>query len=104
MGKIKITAKELRNIGFQEDPIIPITIDIIRKKLKHEPIENIIKLLKQVIEQPSEFLKYEYLNKIAERLAPISEPNEIELKEAVSFIVYGESQIETSAIKRDEAD
>jgi tRNA-splicing ligase RtcB len=100
MGKIKITAKELRNIGFPEDPIIPITMDIIRKNLKHEPLENIIKLLKLVLEQPTEFLKHEYLYKIAERLAPISEPKEIELKEAVNFSIYGESQIETSAIKQ----
>ena len=103
MTKLKITAKELRSIGFPESPVIPVAMHTISKYYKFNEKETIIALLKAVLETPEKFIEDEQLGMIAAKLIPpeIIENKEISLKEAaVPFNTFGMEQIEEGAIQQ----
>ena len=77
MSKIKITAKELRAIGYPENPVIPVAMNAVEKHYKHHNKEDVMDILKAVLASPLEYKNDAILSVIAEKLLPkedLSEP------------------------------
>ena len=49
MTKLKITAKELRAIGYPESPVIPVAMNVMEKHFKHHTKERAFEILKKVL-------------------------------------------------------
>lgn len=100
MSKLKITAKELRAIGYPESPVIPVAMSVAEKNYKHHTKEDVIKILKNILTTPANYLADEQLSKIAEKLLPkesLAEP-EISLNQSgIQFNTFGAEYIEQGA-------
>ncbi len=103
MKKLKITAKALRELGYPSSPVIPVAMDVMMREYRHTPYEEVMALLKKVLDNPEDFYKDEYLCKIAEKLKPPVEeqPGQFQLKEkGIPFAVYGREFIEEQAMNQ----
>lgn len=100
MNKLKITAKELRAIGYPESPVIPVAMNAMEKNYKHNTKEEVMHILKAVLASPIEYKNDAILGIIAARLLPkedLSEP-EISLNNTgVPFNTFGAEHIEQGA-------
>lgn len=61
--KLKITAKELRAIGYPESPVIPIAMNLIEKNYKHLEKEKAFDILKGVLADPKRYFEDELLGR-----------------------------------------
>lgn len=98
--KQKITAKELRAIGFPESPVIPVTMSVAEKHYKHNTKEEVMEIFKAVLASPIEYKHDAILGMIAEKLLPKEDVNEpeISLKDTgIPFNTFGAEHIEQGA-------
>jgi tRNA-splicing ligase RtcB (3'-phosphate/5'-hydroxy nucleic acid ligase) len=103
MSKHKITAKELRAIGYPESPVIPVAMNAMEKYYKHSTKEEVLELLKKVLATPKEFADDEALQGIVSKLLPVEhEETPVEhLREApVHFNTFGAEHIEQGAFNQ----
>lgn len=100
--KLKITAKELRAIGFPESPIIPIVMSTMEKNFKHSKKEDVMELLQKVLASPIEYKNDAILSVIAQRLLPKEDAEDaatIALNEnGIDYAIYGAEHIEVGAL------
>ncbi|MFN8283917.1 MAG: RtcB family protein [Chitinophagales bacterium] len=68
MAKLKLQGKDLRKINYPEDRTIAIVIDVMHKHYKHHSLEDVLKLLQDILDNPFEFTESEPLSKIANAL------------------------------------
>ena len=47
MNKLKITAKELRAMGYPESPVIPVAMQVMEKHFKYYAKEEAIRVIKK---------------------------------------------------------
>jgi tRNA-splicing ligase RtcB (3'-phosphate/5'-hydroxy nucleic acid ligase) len=100
MNKLKITAKELRSIGYPSSPVIPIAMEVIMKEYKHTSHNDALMLLAAVLENPEKFYANEHLVRIADKLKPIifEDPTKVKLNEqAIEYETYGSDYIDEQA-------
>lgn len=103
MNKLKISGKELRAVGYPEGPVISIAMNTMQKNYKHSSKEEILELLRKILESPAEYANDPMLGLIAEQLLPKKpiEGNEISLNNSgIPFNVFGGEQIEQSAMQQ----
>jgi tRNA-splicing ligase RtcB (3'-phosphate/5'-hydroxy nucleic acid ligase) len=101
MAKLKLTGKELRSIGFPEGPVISVTMSVMEKNYKHHAKEDVMELLKKVLEAPVEYMNDAVLALIAEQLIPNQEDENalISLNQTgIQFNVFGSEHIEQGAM------
>jgi tRNA-splicing ligase RtcB (3'-phosphate/5'-hydroxy nucleic acid ligase) len=100
MAKLKLTGKELRAIGYPEGPVVSIAMNVMEKNYKHHAKEEVMNILKQVLEAPVEFMNDAVLALIAEQLVPKpTDGAEISLnQQGIQFNVFGAEQIEQGAM------
>ncbi len=104
MGKLKLTGKELRKIGYPEGPVISLAMNIMEKSFKHLSKEDALEILGSILQSPNQYAHDGVLNKIAEALLPKAPPSEgfgevIELAEKrIEFSVFGAEGIEQGAM------
>ncbi|CAN5616060.1 RtcB family protein [soil metagenome] len=101
MSKLKITAKELRAIGYPESPVIPVAMNVMEKNFKHHSKEEAMEILKAVLAAPVEYANDAVLALIAEKLLPKSIPEEAEISlnnSGVHFNIFGAEHIEEGAL------
>ena len=99
--KLKITAKELRAIGYPESPVIPVAMNVMEKHFKHHAKEEAFDILKAVLQSPKDYATHETLQPIAEKLAPKEdkEAPEISLNNTgIHFNIFGRDEIEEGAM------
>lgn len=99
--KLKITAKELRAIGFPESPIIPIVMNTMDKNFKHSKKEDVMELLQKVLASPIEYKNDAILSVIAERLLPKEDKDGETIllnTKGINFTIYGAEHIEEGAL------
>src|SRR6476620_5991705 len=99
--KLKITAKELRAIGYPESTVIPVAMNVMEKHFKHHTKEEAFEILKAVLQSPKEYANDELLQPIAEKLLPKEdkEAPEISLNNTgIHFNIFGRDQIEEGAM------
>lgn len=101
MSKLKLTGKELREIGYPEGPVISIAMNVMQKNFKHEPKEEALEILKRILEKPEAFKDDERVSAIADQLIPKPEANgeTISLNQTgIQFNVFGQEHIEEGAM------
>jgi tRNA-splicing ligase RtcB len=101
MSKLKIQGKELRSIGYPEGPVISVAMNVMQKNYKHHTKEDVMKILKSVLENPVEYKDDAVLALIAEQLLPkpVTEGAEISLNNSgIQFSVFGSEHIEEGAM------
>ncbi len=100
MSKLKITAKELRAIGYPESPVIPVAMNVMEKQYKHTAKAEALDILKAVLANPVAYKNDAVLGVIAEKLLPkevVGQP-EISLNTiGVAFNTFGAEHIEQGA-------
>ncbi|SFQ03574.1 RtcB family protein [Parafilimonas terrae] len=104
--KLKISAKELRALGYPESPVIPVAMNVMEKHFKHHTKEEAFDILKAVLQSPKEYATHETLQPIAEKLLPKAPSpfgegvgGEVSLnKEGIHFNIFGRDEIEEGAM------
>jgi len=99
--KLKITAKELRAIGYPESPVIPVAMNVMEKHFKHHTKEEGFEILKAVLQSPKDYETHETLQPIAEKLLPKEKTDGAEISlnnEGVHFNIFGAEYIEQGAL------
>ena len=102
MGNLKI--KELDKLGFENNQLRSLVINIIAKHYKHHNKEEIVQLLLAVKNNPSAYKQHETLGKIADcflekRTEKNYEVHELS-PEKTEFKIYGAQYIDRSAVKQ----
>ncbi len=103
MKKLKITAKELRELGYPSSPVIPVAMEVMMRNYKHLPSEEARAILLNVLEKPEDYYEDDCLCKIAEKLKPQPAilPNHVALLEkGIPFSVFGREYIEEQAMNQ----
>lgn len=98
--KLKITGKQLREIGYPESPAISIALELMKKNYKHETWEAVQPILQEILANPERFMEHEIFAKLAEKLLPQRKEEVIELTEPVEYKIFGKKFIEEGAIKQ----
>jgi tRNA-splicing ligase RtcB len=102
MGTLK--TKELNNIGYNTDKQKSMAINTIAKHFKHRSANDIITLLADIRNRPEAYIHDPVIQKIAELFISDTvkhHANSFELtQQALPFKIYGEDNIEASAIKQ----
>lgn len=102
MSKLKLTGKELRAIGYPEGPVISVAMNVMQKHYKHETKEDVMGLLKKILEAPVEYEQDAVLGLIAEKLIPpkdLLDGETISLNQSgIQFNVFGQEHIEEGAM------
>jgi len=107
MGKLKLSGKDLRAIGYPESPVISLAMDIMEKNYKRNSKEHALGLLKSILVHPRDYIHDEVLGKIANALiereekAAAKAAASVELKtEAISYNIFGAEFIEEGAVSQ----
>jgi len=103
MAKLKLRGKDLRAIGYPEGPVISIAMNIMEKNYKFGKEEEVMNLLKKILEAPVEYANDAVLGLIAQQLIPKEVPEGIEVSlnsTGVVFNVFGGSNIEAPAMNQ----
>lgn len=107
MGKLKLTGKELRAIGYPEGPVISVAMMLMEKNCKHHTKEQVIRILKEVLDTPVEYENDAVLALIAKQLlknagtsniSPLEEPELLLNQNGIPFNVFGGEHIEQGAM------
>src|SRR4028119_815608 len=107
MGKLKLSGKDLRAIGYPESPVISLAMDIMEKNYKRNSKEYALGLLKSVLVKTHEYAEDEILGRIAQALiereqkAAAKAASTFELKpEGVPYNIFGAEFIEEGAVSQ----
>lgn len=101
MGKLKLTGKQIRAIGYEEGPVVSVAMHTMCTHFKHVTEEEALQILKDVLATPENYLGDEVLSKIAEKLIAtiVLETTETALnKEGILYNVFGAKHIEEGAL------
>jgi tRNA-splicing ligase RtcB (3'-phosphate/5'-hydroxy nucleic acid ligase) len=101
MGKLKLSGKELRAIGFPQGPVVSIAMNVMEKNYKHHTKEEALAILTSILETPANFSNNEVLGVIAKQFMPKEETDgaEISLNQTgIQFNVFGAEHIEEGAM------
>jgi len=100
MTNLKLQGKDLRKLGYPEDKVIGIAIEVMQRSYKHSSKEEAINMLSNILANPSEYTSNTVLAKIANELIDQPEDNkEIALKpEQETYNMFGPENIEAGAI------
>ena len=100
--KLKITAKELRALGFPESPVIPVAMNVMEKHYKHHSKDEAFEILKAILASPKDFVNDENLGAITEKLIAkeVENPFNETLVDAVHYNTFGAEHIEEGAFKQ----
>jgi tRNA-splicing ligase RtcB len=101
MRKLKLSGKELRNIGYPKDPVISIAIDVMEKNFKHHSKEEVLGMLRGVLQAPDDYANDEVLSLVAKQLLPkpVTEGAEVSLNNTgIQFNIFGQEHIEEGAM------
>lgn len=100
--KLKITAKELRALGFPESPVIPVAMNVMEKHYKHHSKEEAFEILKAVLASPKDFVNDENLGAIVEKLIAkeVKDAFNETLGDAVHYNIFGAEHIEDGALQQ----
>jgi tRNA-splicing ligase RtcB len=100
MSKLQIRGKDIRAIGYPEGPVVSMAIHAMTKHYKHHSIEDVLAVLKKVLDEPAVYKEDEMLGKIAAALIPVKQAvnDHIPLTTSgVHFNTFGAEFIEQGA-------
>lgn len=98
MAKLKLRGKDLIKIGYPEGPVIGMAINMMLKHYKRHSKEEVLSILKEVLDKPKEYENDMVLGRIVRSMRAKEAKKEIELNPAVEdYPVFGANQIEQGA-------
>lgn len=103
MAKLKLTGKDLRNIGYPEGPVISIAMNTMEKNFKHLSKSDALEILAAVLQSPNQYAHDGVLDKIAAALLPkpLAGGDALPLAEkGIPFSVFGADAIEAGALQQ----
>ncbi len=106
MGKLKLRSKDLRALGIEDDALVSQTLNRLKRHFKRSSREEVLGLLKQVLNRPKDFLEDEVFGPLAEAFADerpsrSSAVHPPELREQpLDFPIYGAEGIEPGALQQ----
>ena len=101
MAKLRLKGKDLRKLGYPENVVVGLAIDIANRHYKHLKKDKVLAILEKVVKQPKAYLEDEILGRIANSLVPkeVVPKNLIKLEtNPKDFNVFGGEYIQTAAI------
>lgn len=103
--KLELSGKQLRAIGYPEDPVISIAMNLMQKYYKYESVENALSILEKILKSPEDHKDDPELGFIAKQLLPPSEEDNegtaIQLKDTgVPIEIFGKEHIDDDAISQ----
>jgi tRNA-splicing ligase RtcB len=103
MAKLKLRGKDLRKLGFPENKVIGIAIEVMHKHYKHSSDAEALELLGKILSGPVEYMEDPILAKIANQLIekPKDSNAEVPLREEKgTYSIFGGDQIEEGAVNQ----
>jgi len=102
MAKLRIRGKDLVQLGYPEGPAIGMAVNMMLKHYKRSTIDEVMEILKAVLEDPEAYLKDKVLGRIADTLIEKEvERNEVAINpEPMPYMRYGAEGIEEGAIQQ----
>jgi tRNA-splicing ligase RtcB (3'-phosphate/5'-hydroxy nucleic acid ligase) len=103
MGKLKLTGKQLRSIGYPEGPVISIAMEVMEKHYKRNSVDHALKILQNVLDEPVAYIQDEVLGKIANTLIEKQKKEEADIllnAEGVPYNIFGAAFIEEGALSQ----
>lgn len=100
MKKLRLSGKELKKIGYTDKKITAMAMNMARKHYRKTPMEEVLNLLKLVLENPKDFLEDEKLGRVAEMMVeePEDGPKSFEFTKRKDYRIYGIEHIDFGAI------
>lgn len=113
MKKLKIRARELKRIGFEDDTIIEKTIQILEKNFQRSEKPEVMEWLEDLLSSPEKYLDHEKLGEVARLLVhqpalpkrkeksskiPVSTPHLKKSGAPGDFKIYGEEFIDEETL------
>jgi tRNA-splicing ligase RtcB len=103
VGKLKLSGKQLRGIGYPEGPVISIAMNVMSKDFQYHSEDEALRILKEVLESPSEYTNHETLSLIAKALIPRENKQSTQVRlmdNGIEFNIFGAEQIEDGALQQ----
>ncbi len=102
MAKLKIRGKDLIKLGYPQGPAIGMAVNMMLKHYKRSSLDEVMKILKAILDEPEAYLEDKVLGRIADALIPKeSENNEVAINEQpLPYKLYGAEGIEAGAIQQ----
>lgn len=103
MGKLHLRGKDLRKLGYPENRVIGVAIEVMHQYYKHASDGEAKRILSQVLEKPEAFMHDVVLNKIASVLLDEKRPKHEEISlntKRKEYAVFGAEHIEPGAINQ----
>lgn len=103
MGKLKISGKDLKKIGYPQGRAIGMAINMVHRHFKNEKKEKMLGLLKEVLLNQERYAEDEILGRIVQELRPAKKNavSTISLnRDAKTYKTYGLEDIERGAIEQ----
>jgi tRNA-splicing ligase RtcB len=95
----KIRGNHLLDIGYKPGRPVGVAIDVSKKLLKRNSVEEVLEMLKAVLDDPKAYVDHEHLGKVAETMIKDEAPKVHQLRdEPLPYEVYGADGIEKGAI------
>ncbi len=101
MAKLKLRGKDLIKLGYPEGPAVGMAINMMLKHYRKKPKDEVLSLLKEVIEHPDDFADDKVLGRIVRELRGQAEKEEIALREeSEEYPIFGQKEIEQGALNQ----
>ena len=100
MAKLQIRGKDLRQIRYPQAPVVSVAIGVMEQYYKRHSLEEALRILKDIMVTPADFLDDPVLGKVARAFLP-EEDDSIECslnKEGVLVSIFGKGQIDEGAL------
>jgi tRNA-splicing ligase RtcB len=98
--KLKIKPKQLLELGFPQNPAISQTMSILEKEYKYANYDDVLPILRGLVETPEKYWDDVLWKKVAERIKPRIEPDNPQISlmdNPLDFSVFGAEHIEEAA-------
>jgi tRNA-splicing ligase RtcB len=98
MSKQKLKSRQLKKLGLEHNEHISLALGIVRKHYKYAPYTEVLAEISKVIAEPQEYVAHKAWKQLAEKLMkPENKLEEVAMKEATPYTVFGEGNISESA-------
>ena len=102
MKRLKISGKDLRKVGIEDDRAASITKNILQNHYKQLRKKDALEIVKKVINNPDKFRNHPELGEVAEALKTPqkSATKSVNLSETKPYSIYGKNHIEPGALNQ----
>ncbi len=101
MAKLNIKGKEVKKLGYPDSTAVSIALEVVRRHYKRSTKDEVLNILKNILNKPEDYTQDEVLGKIAKALMEEQELRDQKMikiaDEAKEFRAFGAENIEAGA-------